>query len=194
MDAFTVKAYYMQIPCGESDFSVYPKAREDEIFSVRNDRLKREIYYAWKLLEYAIEDCGMNFRELDFSKNENGKWVCDKLCFSLSHTDGAVAVAVSQNAVGVDIETVSDRAHRVAKKVFSQGELDACEGDEILYTTRLWTQKEAIFKTIDNRVFSPQNIVISEHIVKTRDIEINGEKYVISVAGLGAENTEFYNK
>ena len=194
MRDFGVKVFCSAIPEGECNFDVYPEERREEINSVRNGRLKKEKFHAWKLLEMAIESLGINFRELDFIKNENGKWVCDKICFSLSHTDRAVAVAVSQNAVGVDIEKVSDRAQRVAKKVFSQSELDACDGDEILYTTKLWTQKEAIFKTLDEGVFSPQSIAISEHIVQTLEIEINGEKYVISVAGIGAENAEFYNK
>ncbi len=194
MNEFGVYVYYSAIPCGECDFNVYPEERADEILSVRNDRLRKEKYHVWKLLEYACESLGLNFRELNFSKNENGKWECKEVCFSLSHTDGAVAVAISKDAVGVDIEKVSDRAKKVAKKVFSQDELYACTGDEILYTTRLWTQKESIFKTLDKRVFSPQNIVISEHITKTCDIEIGGEKYVVSVAGKGVEKAGFYRK
>ena len=157
MNDFNVKVYYSAIPCGECDFALYPEQRAMEIGAVRNDKLKKEKYYAWKLLEFAIESLGINFRKLDFVKHDNGKWTCEKVCFSLSHTDGAVAVAVSKMNVGVDIEKVSDRAMRVAKKVFSQSELDACDGDEILYTTKLWTQKEAIFKTLDEGVFSPQS-------------------------------------
>lgn len=194
MKDYGVRVYYAAIPEGECDFLVYPKARADEIFSIRNDRLKREKYYVWKLLEAAVESLGINFCHLNFTKNENGKWTCDKLCFSLSHADGAVAVAVSEMNVGIDIEKVGDRAQRVAKKVFSADELASCTDDEALCTTRLWTQKESVFKTLGLRVFSPQNIVIAEHSVETRDIEINGQKYVVSVAGAGAENAEFYRK
>lgn len=194
MRNFGVVVFYSEIPDGECNFDIYPESRRAETNSVRNERLRKEKACAWKLLELAVESLGMSFRELDFVKNESGKWVSDKICFSLSHTDRAVAVAVSERTVGVDIEKVSDRAKRVAKKVFSQPELDACEGEENLYTTRLWTQKEAIFKTLDERVFSPQRIVISNYSTSTKDIEMNGEKYVISVAGECAEKAEFYRK
>ena len=66
--------------------------------------------------------------------------------------------------------------------------------DEILLTTRLWTKKESIFKTQNLRVFSPQNIVISDHETKTVDLCLNGEKYVISVAGQNAKNAKFIEK
>jgi phosphopantetheinyl transferase len=82
----------------------------------------------------------------------------------------------------------------VSKKVFSAEELEGISDDEILCATRLWTKKEAIFKTLDERVFSPQSIAISEHSVSTQDIEINGEKYVISVAGDGVEKTKIIEK
>ena len=189
-----VKVYYSKIPTGEMKLDVYPKERADEINSVRNDRLKKEKYYAWKLLERAFTECGFVFSDLEFTKNENGKWVCDRCHFSLSHTDGMVAVALSDLTVGVDVEKVSDRAKKVAKKVFSADELSGSSDDEILYTTKLWTIKESIFKTLDERIFSPQNITISEHEVRTIEIDCGGEKYVVSVAGEGAENAEFYEK
>ena len=194
MADFDVCVYYGKIPGGDVNFDVYPKERADEIMSVRNDRLRKEKYYAWKLLEYAINEQGMEFSTLDFTKNENGKWACDECFFSISHTDGAVAVAVSKASVGVDIEKVSTRAVKVAKKVFSEAELKSDCDDENLFATRLWTKKESIFKTQDMRVFSPQNIVISDHETKTVDLCLNGEKYVISVAGDGAEHAEFYEK
>lgn len=183
------------IPEGECDFTVYPRAREDEIRSVRNDRLKKEKYYAWRLLEAACISHGISFTEFDIKKTDNGAWVCDGFYFSLSHTDDAVAVAISDTPVGVDIEIVSDRAARIAKKVFSEDELGGAmtlsERERNLYTTRLWTMKESIFKSLSARAFSPQNIVIADHPVKTVDVEINGKDYVASVAGDGAEKAKF---
>ncbi len=195
MKIFGVYVYYAAIPEGDCDFAVYPKAREDEINSVRNDRLKKEKYYVWKLLEAACVSHGIKFSELDFKKADNGAWVCDELHFALSHTDDAVAVAISEHPVGVDIEIVSDRAARIAKKVFSEDELGGAmtlpECERNLYTTRLWTKKESIFKSLYARAFSPQNIVIADHSVKTVDVEINNKNYVISVAGSNAEKAKF---
>ena len=198
MEKLGVKVYYSSRPEGECIGDIYPKSRADEISSVRNDRLRREKFHVWKLLEYALGSCGIDMREIDFKKLENGKWISDRICFSLSHTDGLAAVAISDNAVGIDVEIVSGRAARIAKKAFSEvelGDMDSlCEDEKNLYTTRLWTAKEAIFKSLDERVFIPQSIEISKHSVKTVVLEVVGEKYALSVAGSGAEDAEFTGK
>ncbi len=192
------KVFYMEIPEGEELSALYPDAREREISAVKNEQLKRQKYYAWQLLRYAYTVCGIDFYSLNFKKNENGKWTSDKLYFSLSHTEGAVAVALSDSPVGVDVEIVSSRAKRVAKKVFSPSELSCAltfaDDEAELYTTRLWTKKESIFKTLDMRVFSPQSIDIFQYETNSVDIELSGKKYVISVCCDGAENAEFMGK
>lgn len=77
---------------------------EQEIGSEADHGLKIQKYCAWKLLEYALErSLGLHASELAFTKTENGKWMTEKCAFSLSHCRGAVAVAVSRAAVGVDI-------------------------------------------------------------------------------------------
>ncbi len=199
MENGSVTVYYMQIPEGDSFCELYPKERMNEISSVRNNRLKREKYHVWKLLEYAVKrSFGREMSELNFTKSPYGKWECDGLCFSLSHTDGAVAVAVSGADVGVDIEKVSRRPMRVAKKVFCESEkteLSAlCDDDALEYATRIWTAKESVFKTQNERAFSPQNICVSDYETSSQAVELDGEKYLISVAGEGAEKAKFYRK
>jgi 4'-phosphopantetheinyl transferase len=84
------------------------------------------------------------------------------LLFSLSHTHGVVACAVSRGLeVGIDVESI-DRivdAADVARRFFAPSEiamLDACTADE--HSTRfveLWTLKEAYVKAIGRGLIVP---------------------------------------
>ena len=78
------------------------------------------------------------------------------LQFSISHTDHFAAVMVSQtNDVGIDVEVVSERAHRVRRKFLSETEeqlikryaLSEQPTEDHLYTMA-WSIKEAAFKAL----------------------------------------------
>ena len=86
---------------------IYPPERQAEIEKCSNEKVKREKYFVWKLLEYAIfNTIGEPIENFNFEKNPNRKWVSDRVYFSLSHSDGVVAVALSDREVGVDIERI----------------------------------------------------------------------------------------
>ena len=84
---------------------VYPPQRAEEIEKTGSEKVRQEKLAVWKLLFVAIErKFGYKPEELKFSKTENGKWICDKLWFSLSHSHGASAVIVSDKPCGIDVE------------------------------------------------------------------------------------------
>lgn len=74
------------------------------------------------------------------------------LYISLSHSGDYVLLAISEQAVGIDIEQAGQRskALSIAKKVFTpeqQQTLDALPEDQRLpYFYRLWSEKEALVK------------------------------------------------
>ena len=74
------------------------------------------------------------------------------LSFSLSHSEDFGLVAVSNNAVGVDIERVDPKidAERVAERFFSPGESEKLRGlprdEKTVAFFRLWVLKEAYLK------------------------------------------------
>jgi phosphopantetheine--protein transferase-like protein len=81
---------------------------------------------------------------------------------SLSHTRGAVAVAVSRVAdVGVDVEAIThmDELDRVAEHVLSDRERHAVvdSAQPVRMFTRLWTRKEAITKAFGVGLRVPLN-------------------------------------
>ncbi len=164
---------------------VHPKQRNDEIALCKNERLQREKYAVWKLLERGIFDIlAKGLDEISFTKNENGKWECKELFFSLSHSDGMVAAALSSSPVGVDIESLeSIKSERLQNRIFSESELavyNTLDGSQKkLFILESWTQKESRFKQIGGKTFVPSSIS-SEH-TKSVFLEKDGKTYSVSV-------------
>ena len=159
---------------------IYPKLRRSEIEGVSDVQLKQQKISSWKLLEKAIADSfGYTMRELNFTKNGYGKWECDKVCFSISHTKDAVAVAISDTPVGVDMESVEafDKRHteKLCEKILCPGESVA----DNLQLLKLWTQKESIYKYLGSGAFVPNKICAKEHPVHT----FLHDGYTVSVCG-----------
>ena len=193
--------YIAPIPSGDVEYkSLYPESREREVLQIKNERVKREKYFVWRLFEHALKnslDISINYLKIE--KNENGKWVADGINFSLSHSGEAVAVALSSGAVGIDIEPIfAVKNENIAKRILTEGELcEFCslpedQGRE--YLIRKWTAKEAAFKASDEPTFRPESIEVSELDVRWGETLIEGERYVFALFDEGAcEPTVFYD-
>jgi 4'-phosphopantetheinyl transferase len=62
---------------------------------------------------------------------------------SISHSKGLVAIIISQQQVGIDIEKISAKALRVSSKFVSTNNLKALTAEK---ATLIWCFKEAVFK------------------------------------------------
>ena len=62
---------------------------------------------------------------------------------SISHSKGLVAIIISQQQVGIDIEKISRKALRVSSKFVSTNNLKALTAEK---ATLIWCCKEAVFK------------------------------------------------
>lgn len=91
--------------------------------------------------EYGITEPPV-FREL-----ENGKPVIighEDIHFNMSHCKNAVACAVSDKPIGIDVERIQDKVNEsLAQYVLNEKEL---EDITPLKFARLWTMKEAVVK------------------------------------------------
>ena len=162
-----------------------------------NAEVRKQRYYVWKLLEYAIKrSFGKKLSNLTVLKNENGKWNVEDYYVSLSHSDKALAVAVSKSPIGVDIENASSvKNEKIAGKILSSDEykeFSQLENDcKAPYLLRKWTQKESIFKTLNAPAFMPKSLV-AEGNVYTDTAELCGEEYVFSVCSDNIEKIRIY--
>ena len=63
--------YTYAIPNSYAFSTLYPPIRQSEIESTTNEKVKAEKYFAWKLLEYALNDAfGYNVKDLTFTKSK----------------------------------------------------------------------------------------------------------------------------
>lgn len=178
-----VNVYIEKFPFKTKNDCIYPQKRLEEIENCKNQDIRSEKYYDWKLLEYGIkQSLGLDIKTVDFRK-KYGKWICDDFEFSLSHSGEVVAVVVARNPVGVDIEEKNtERFSRFSlSKILSQEEQSscACEADNL---NKIWTVKEALFKKGENKNFSPEKISTLQEKYQTKSISVDGQVYYLTVA------------
>ncbi len=107
------------------NFGTLPCSVKDKILKTGDGKTKFERVYAYGLLVKILGDFGLSAKMLDdkFLFDEKGKpFVKDsELEFSLSHTDGMAAVAVSTDgAVGVDIEKADKEKKEKISKIINR--------------------------------------------------------------------------
>ncbi len=180
---------YITEICKNTQISeLFSEERNAEIQSTKNERIRLEKYSAFKLLERAVfEELAIDAREAGIYKNENGRWTGRDFDFSISHTDGAVAVVVSKESVGIDIERVSYKRHAsLAKKYLNQAEFDEysalCDEEQEVYFLKKWTAKEAFFKAKNEPQFVPSKVNPTDADASVMTADFFGGKYVLALS------------
>ncbi len=193
-----LNVYLMKIPENMDILSVFPPQRDIQIQCTATHKKRLERYAVWKLLENAIgHSFDTRIEDLVFSE-KNGKWSCDTLSFSLSHSHGAAAVAVSNRPCGIDIENL-DRfiqrhkdptsVHKVMRRICSENELSASSSAREVLS--VWTKKECIFKCYGSGQFFSRKVDLQAHQSKTIPVSL-GEEYILSVCGDGLNNLQCF--
>ena len=182
-----VDVYVALMPSGECDLPLYPEERDRVVRETGNDIVRRERYFAWRLLELGIRDSlGLELPDIGL-RREGARWTSDAVDISLSHSGGALAVAISREPVGVDIEPLDGGdAVGVAERFFNGSERElyysAPKSERREVFLRIWTAKEAIFKSQGGEAFSPLNTDSSGSGVYTERIHLGERNYILSVA------------
>ena len=125
----------------DNDLSGVDLLRANYISSINDLVRKKQSFFVWKLLIYALKLNGYN--NVKFT-NTNGKWCAknSEINFSLSHSQNMVCVAVNKGNIGVDIEKISDKLYPLEKRYKNCPDNE----DKLLYLSRCFTGEEAKFK------------------------------------------------
>ena len=168
----------------ETKGKIFPVSRREEIESCKSEKTKDEKFYAWKLLEKVFkEQYGENIKHLHFTKQENGKWVCDKYHVSISHSGELVSVAIADYRLGIDIQDISavHPSDELIDKVFNEDEKPSLDAYEF---AKGWGLKESAFKCSDDKGFNPKAYKLGEIKNYENNVIIyNGKEYNLSVVG-----------
>lgn len=115
--------------------------------------------------------------------------------FSISHCKNAIAVAVDEWPIGIDVESIRPYNESLALRVMNEAEMkeieDAAElpyegaGDldmKALAFTRIWTQKEAVLKLRGTGIIDDlKQVLVNAPEKLTTTVNID-KKYVLTIA------------
>lgn len=125
-----------------------PQERKEKILRCRLAEKRKQSLGAGLLLEHVLRLHGK--RSSDICFGANGKPELNGLFFNLSHAGDIAVCAVSDKAVGCDVEKVAAEPKHIAERFFCKSEnnyLDDLDGkareNEFF---RIWTLKESYMK------------------------------------------------
>ena len=154
------KTYFLRISndiLSEYDYKFYETIPSDEKknrIKLAKSNISKKVYlYSDLLLKYLIcRETNLGIFDLIFSKNEFGKpFLTNKtnIKYNISHTKDALAISISDNEIGIDIEKIRAIKLRVAKRFFTKNEYNyVMERDSNYRFLEIWTKKEAYMKFV----------------------------------------------
>jgi 4'-phosphopantetheinyl transferase EntD len=171
------------------------KIEETEDFFLGTVPLQREVTHPHKRLQHLAGRFllqflypGFPYELIEIADTRKPYLPNEQYQFSISHCADFAAAIVSKNQrVGVDIEVISDRIHRVAYKFLSQSEQNFLNRDDKLFLrqwgieekveteflTLIWNAKESIFKWYGNG-----GVDFSQQIQLNGDILFNDQDWI----------------
>ena len=178
LDQYTDEQY-------EAHLSSLPAWRREKALQYKKlDDRKRSVL-VFVLLQRALYDEYGITEVPEFVYNEFGKPSLSNLPihFSLSHCKDAVACAVSDHNIGIDVETIVPYNPEVARRVCTVAELRMLEqsANKDVEFIKLWTVKEAISKYEGTGLSLPfADIDTSKYAIYTNLFKT--KNFVVSVA------------
>ena len=108
-------------------------------------------------------------------------------CFSISHCKKAIAVAISDSPIGIDIEGIRNVQTALVDKTMNEAEkaeIATAQNVELAFT-RFWTQKEAFLKMKGTGIIADLKTTLmeidpSKVVIETQEYPEKG--YVMSLA------------
>lgn len=156
--------------------------RKKELENIKNEEVKKQKFYVWKLLETALEKyLNYDLADIKFTHLPNGKWICNKCHFSLSHSDNVVAVAISDKPVGVDIQLQKEleNINLFKKHLLNENEMKRVPDNYLLET---FAMKEAMFKESNEVNFIPSHFdILNTEKCKFYNLTIANKTYKLAV-------------
>jgi len=125
------------------NYSLFSEYRKKRLETISNPEKRKQSICAELLLCYASEQAGFPV-PVDIFTTSNGKPACKHFHFSITHSHDLVAVAVSDETVGIDAEKIDlSKNISVKRKIFTPEEY---ENMDVYDFYRKFTMKESYFK------------------------------------------------
>ncbi|MCQ2287203.1 MAG: 4'-phosphopantetheinyl transferase superfamily protein [Bacteroidales bacterium] len=146
----------------------FPQERVDNILKMKTLQGRREKVIAYLLLIDLLKEEGLFYELPQLSYNELGKPSLanyPSVHFNMSHCKRAVAVAIHNAPVGIDVECDRRISPELIRRVCNENEISAVNGaaDSAMEFVRLWTRKEALLKCMGCGIRDDLRYVLSDN-------------------------------
>lgn len=123
-----------------------PSNFTEEVLKYNEPNQRKRSFFGWYLLYCLLRDRGIETSKMKIKHNNYGKPIIENFNFNITHSHNLVAVAISSNEVGIDVEYLDNRDQsKIAKTIMSDEEyLKYLDDNQLFYI--IWTQKEAYLK------------------------------------------------
>ena len=159
--------------------------RREQALRFKYERGRRTCVLAYQLLKQALsEEYGISENPL-FSYGEHGKPLLvghPEIHFNLSHCREAVACAVSDRPIGIDVESIREMRDGLVHYTMNDEEqrlIAAAERPEAAFI-RLWTMKEARLKLTGRGITDNMKTVIDDS-VRFTTVECLEHNYIYTI-------------
>ena len=165
--------------------------KKSRLDNYNSDIDKKIGLYADLLVRVAIhQDLNIENGGIEFGINDHGKPFLinnQDYHFNVSHTRNTIAVAVSDKPVGVDVEKIREFELGIAKRFFTERELNYISKSQDNTYERffeIWTKKEAYIKYIGKGLSVPLNsFAVTGKSLSERFYTVGYGKYIINMCG-----------
>ena len=168
----------------ESSLREISEQRREQALRFKHEQGCRLCVLAYLLLKQGLrEEYGIMDNPV-FEYNEHGKPSIvghPEIFFNLSHCKEAVACAISDQPVGIDVESVRSYKERLGRYTMNDEEVRDIETSEQPDTTfiRLWTMKEATMKLVVTGISKDMKSVIDTD--KYKYTTVDRQRYIYTV-------------
>ena len=168
--------------------SLLPDWRREKALRFKYSLGQVECAFSYLMLcDLLREEYGINSQP-HFLIGEHGKPTLQEhpeIHFNISHCKNAIAVAVSTEPIGIDVESIGRGNESLMNYVLNEEEIrqvKTADAPPVAFI-QLWTKKEALFKLLATGITDDIKGLLARHPDISIDTQTNTEKgYALSIA------------
>jgi len=168
--------------------SYVSKEKATQIKKLYNNMDKKLSLYAQVAVKLIIQkEFGIEINQISIVNDDLGKPYIEgheNIFFNISHTHNVIAIAFSDNKVGVDIEKETENSVGIAKRFFTEEEYEyivEISEEPMKAFLEIWTKKEAFVKYLGLGLRKPlDDFCVVNDSLKDKFLTLQRENCVVS--------------
>ena len=160
--------------------------RREQALKFKHELGKRLCVLAYQLLKRGLAEVYGIRENPVFGYNEHGKPMIvghPEIFFNLSHCKEAAICVVSDQPVGVDVESVRSFNESLVRYTMNEAEVEEIESaeDQAVAFIRLWTMKESALKLIGTGISNEMKQVLQQENLQFQTFVDTQRRFVYSI-------------